>query len=284
MWRRLAIATAEELRPLVAHTPAQPFLEPENARMFGSIRSVTTAALAGLGHIARQSTGEPLSIRHFMACGRHFPEARPYGTSSAPAAGPTGVLFMPYAAGQIASLKSLIATWLRLAIFEAMNGPEGDQRLWFVIDELDALGAIDGLKDALARVRKFGGRCVLGFQSIGQVSALYGRGDAQTQVENCGNCLILRCSASEGGGTALFASQLIGQREVLRRHVSRTDARDGTSVLARRRRSTTESDQVIIEPTVLPAQIEQLPDLAGYVKTASSAVWHRVQFPADTPG
>jgi hypothetical protein len=45
-----------------------------------------------------------------------------------------------------------------------------------VIDELDALGAIDGLKDALARLRKFGGRCVLGFQSIGQVSALYGRG------------------------------------------------------------------------------------------------------------
>jgi hypothetical protein len=97
------------------------------------------------------------------------------------------------------------------------------------------------------RLRKFGGRCVLGFQSIGQVSALYGRGDAQTLVENCGNTLILRCSASEGGGTALFASQLIGQREVLRRHVSRTDARDGTSVRARRRRSTTESDQVIIE-------------------------------------
>jgi hypothetical protein len=28
-----------------------------------------------------------------------------------------------------------------------------------------ALGPIDGLKDALARLRKFGGRCVLGFQS-----------------------------------------------------------------------------------------------------------------------
>ena len=26
-----------------------------------------------------------------------------------------------------------------------------DQHLWFVVDELDALGAIDGLKDALAR-------------------------------------------------------------------------------------------------------------------------------------
>lgn len=95
------------------------------------------------------------------------------------------------------------------------------------------------------------------------MSALYGRGDAQTLVENCGNSLILRCSASEGGGKAQFASQLIGQREVSRRHVSRTDARDGTSVLARRRRSPTESEQVIVEPAVLPAEIEQLPDLAA---------------------
>jgi type IV secretory pathway TraG/TraD family ATPase VirD4 len=158
---------------------------------------------------------------------------------------------------------------------------EGDQRLWFVIDELDALGAFNGLKVALARVRKFGGRCVLGFQSIGQVSALYGRGDAQTIVENCGNTLILRCSASEGGGTAQFASPLIGQREILRRNVARTDARDGTTVWARRRRSTTESEQVITEPAVLPAEIEQLPDLAGYVKLPSNPAWFRVELPPD---
>ena len=93
--------------------------------------------------------------------------------------------------------------------------------------------------------------------------------------------MILRCSASEGGGTAQFASQLIGEREVLRRHVSRTDARDGTTVLARRRRSTTESDQVITEPAVLPAEIEQLADLAGYAKTTSDPTWYRLRFPTD---
>ncbi len=83
-----------------------------------------------------------------------------------------------------------------------MTGGEGDRRLWFIIDELDALGQIDGLKDALARLRKFGGRCVLGFQSIAQVRGTYGDAEAQTIVENCGNTLILRCSASERGGTA----------------------------------------------------------------------------------
>ena len=98
-----------------------------------------------------------------------------------------------------------------------MTRAEGDQRLWFIVDELDSLGAIDGLKDALARLRKFGGRCVLGFQSIAQVSSTYGNGEAQTIVENCGNTLILRCAGSEHGGTSQFASRLIGEREVVRR-------------------------------------------------------------------
>src|SRR6185437_9265397 len=120
----------------------------------------------------------------------------------------------------IDALRDLISTWMRLAIFEAMNAEEGDQKLWFVVDELDALGAVDGLKDALARLRKFGGRCVLGFQSIGQVRGTYGDAEAQTIVENCGNTLVLRCSASEHGGTAEFASRLIGKREVIRPHFS----------------------------------------------------------------
>jgi len=55
----------------------------------------------------------------------------------------------------------MIATLDALAIFEAMSqAPRATKKLWFVVDELDALAAIDGLKDALARLRKFGCRCV----------------------------------------------------------------------------------------------------------------------------
>ncbi|MBV8742561.1 MAG: type IV secretion system DNA-binding domain-containing protein, partial [Sinobacteraceae bacterium] len=158
-----------------------------------------------------------------------------------------------------------------LAVFEAMDQPEKDQRLWFVIDELDALGQIDGLKDALTRLRKFGGRCVLGFQSIAQVSATYGSGDAQTIVENCGNSLLLRCSASEHGGTAAFASRLIGQREVLRLNTSRS-RRPGDLFAA-----TTVSEHISIEPAVMEAEIEQLPDLQGYLKLASMPQWQRIR-------
>ncbi len=97
-----------------------------------------------------------------------------------------GVLFLPYKAGEIAALRSVISAWMRIAIFEAMNRGEGNQRLWFIVDELDALGEIDGLKDPLARLRKFGGRCVLGFQSISQVSHTYGKGAADTMERDVG--------------------------------------------------------------------------------------------------
>jgi len=190
----------------------------------------------------------------------------------------SGSLFVPYQANQIAALRSIIATWMRLAIVETMSHPEEDQRLWFIVDELDSLGAIEGLKDALARLRKFGGRCVLGFQSIAQVSATYGGGEAQTIVENCGNTLILRCAGSEHGGTSQFASRLIGEREVIRRHTARGRDREGLFAPRGARRSTNVSEQHVVENAVLAAELEQLPDLSGYLKTAAAPHWLRVSF------
>jgi hypothetical protein len=254
LFRILTSAPHEELKLLLAGTPAQPFLEGGNERMFGSLRSVTAHAIAALEPISHQ-TGPPFSIRQWIR------KAKP------------GALFLPYDARQIAALGSMISAWMRLAIFETMSGAGRDQRLWFIVDELDALGAIDGLKDALARLRKFGGRCVLGFQSIAQVSSTYGHGEAQTIVENCGNTLILRCSASEQGGTARFASKLIGEREIVRVHETRS-RRAGEWHGSR-----TVSDQHVTEAAVLPSQIEQLPDLQGFLKLASTPHWQKVQLP-----
>ena len=257
LWRLIAVAAPEELRALLAGTPAQPLLDPDNARMFGSLRAIAVSAMRPLEFIQRQH-GLPFSVRQWVRQGR-------------------GVLFIPYSARQIAALRTLIATWVGLAIFEALSQQQGcDQRLWFVVDELDALGAIDGLKDALARLRKFGGRCVLGFQSLAQVSAIYGAG-AQTIVENCGNTLILRCSGSENGGTSQYASRLIGDRELIRRQRSRGRDNPGGLFAGGPRRSVQVTEQRVVEPAVLAAQIEQLPDLAGYLKTAASPVWHAVR-------
>lgn len=250
----LLLAPVEELRDLLEATPAGAFLGTENGRFFDSVRSVTAVHVSALEHVARQTTGSPLSVRSWIREGK-------------------GVLFLPYKASEIAALRQIISSWMRLAVYQTMDAKEGDQKLWFVVDELDALGAIDGLKDALARLRKFGGRCVLGFQSIAQVRGTYGDAEAQTIVENCGNSLILRCSASERGGTAEFASRLIGRREIIRKHTSHSrPTRLGGSLHEVR----TASDQHTTEDAVMASEIEQLPDFTGFLKVASRPEWMRV--------
>jgi hypothetical protein len=94
------------------------------------------------------------------------------------------------------------------------------------------------------------------------------------------NILILRCSGSEHGGTSQFASRLIGEREVIRRQTSRAHDRAGWLAPSGARRSTTVTRQQVLETAVLAAEIEQLPDLAGFLKTAASPVWWRVRVPA----
>jgi hypothetical protein len=92
------------------------------------------------------------------------------------------------------------------------------------------------------------------------------------------NILILRCSGSENGGTSQFASRLIGEREVLRRQISRGRDRESAWSSRGARRSRSVTDQQVTETAVMPSELEQLPDLCGYLKCASSAVWFKVAF------
>jgi type IV secretory pathway TraG/TraD family ATPase VirD4 len=120
-------------------------------------------------------------------------------------------------------------------------------------------------------MRKFNGRVLLGLQSIGQVRGAYGESESQSIVENCGNTIILRCSASERGGTAEFASRLIGKRQIVRQQhpISRP-----SGYFFKKTRTVT--DQLLTEDAVMASEIEQLPDLKGFLKLASQPHWRRV--------
>ena len=121
---------------------------------------------------------------------------------------------------------------------------------------------------------KFGGRVVLGFQSIAQLSGLCGDSESRLIVENCANTLILRCSASERAGTARFASRLIDEREIIRGNVTKN--RNG-SVFARRRESISRNLQHVVETAVLLSEIEHAPDFSGYLNVGSRHEWLRVR-------
>jgi len=97
--------------------------------MFDSIRSVTSSAVGALEHISKQ-TSPGFSVRDWVD-----------KESS-------GVLFMPYKAGR----SQRCIPDIRLDAFGHLrnHGSEADPknagastRLWFVVDELDALGQID---------------------------------------------------------------------------------------------------------------------------------------------
>ena len=262
LYRLLTSATRDELQILVEGTPAAPFLEEGNERLFGSVRSTTSDNTRSIEYVCAQR-GSRFSVREWIRSG-------------------TGVLFLPYQADQIPALRAIISTWMRLAIFQTLSLGEGDWRLWFAVDELDALGPIDGLCDALPRLRKFGGRCVLGFQSISQVSNTYGQGLAQAMVENCGTSLVLRCSASENGGTSRFASTLIGEREVVR--IANSKNRSANGLMGPPHTSKGTSEQYATEFAVMAPEIEQLADRHGFLKFPSQKPWIRVSFPFyDTP-
>ena len=67
---------------------------------------------------------------------------------------------------------------------------------------------------------------------------------------------------------------MIGEREVLHKTVSRS--RRHTELFG----SVTHSEHRSLEAAVLPSQVEQLPDLAGYLKYASDPQWQRVRLDA----
>ena len=205
--------------------------------------------MSALEYAASATTGAPFSLTRWAS----DPNDRRW-------------VFLPYRADQIAALKSLIGPWMRLAIFATMSRPEGDiAPTWFVADELDAIGKIEGLDDALQRIRKFGGRCVLGFQTIGKVRALYGDGAAAALVENCSSRLILRCAGGDNASTARFASSLIGQQSYMQRGYSEGDSPGGKNFGS--------SLSAHTEDAVMPSEIERLPDLSGYLKVPSKPEW-----------
>lgn len=249
----LASGNIAELKVLCAGTPAARYFEQGGERMLASILGTLAPAIGHLRFMANLD-GELFSIRRWVR-------------------GETGSLWMPYAANQVAALRGLISCWMNIAILETLSlAPSRDRRIWFQVDELDALGRIEGLKDAQARLRKFGGCVAIGFQSFAQVKSVYGDG-AHTIIENCGNLLLLRAGASDGGGTAKLASDLIGDREVERDDISRSRTHGrytSRSMSMQTRRS--------IEDAALASEIMQLGNLEGFCKRATSPRWSKVRF------
>jgi len=247
-FNEMVLADEEVLAALCSGTGAIRFFHKENTKMLANILATMVPELERLREF-NSFGGTPFSIRNWIRKGQ-------------------GSLWFTYRSDQIASLRELISSWMGLAISETLALQESKQRrIWFYLDELGALGKINALYDALTRIRKQGGRVVIGVQSIAQISAIYGKDTASAIIENCDNKIILRCNPSEGGGTAKFASDLIGDREIYSKDRSISMQR-GKGEL-----SHSISERKTIERAVLPSELTQLEDLTAFVKLADRTDW-----------
>ena len=190
-------------------------------------------------------------------------------------------IFISSKANQKAAARPLVTAWLDIASSSIMSlPPDNDRRIWTFIDELPSLNKLVMLGDSLAQQRKYGGAMVIGFQSFSQMIDLYGEHGAHAIADACSTWAIMRFN---GDKSAEWASKGLGSSETLETSEGISygghEIRDGVSLSKQRK----------LRPIVLPTEINDLPDLQGYLKYGRNyprALFKLrfIQYPVVAPG
>lgn len=245
--RLVMSADRKELSQLLKGTAAEMLSAPESDRMLANTRAIASAFLVAWLYLSDNGRFSLREWVHSDADSRWC--------------------FVTYREDQFEMLRYLIATMLDLAVVETLSLSEDKNRqIWFIMDEVDSLGKIPSLQYALTKLRKYGGRCVLGLQTISQLAATYGDHEAQTLMANVGTKIVLRAGDGE---TADYFSREFGEQEIERPELSVTKGTTGS-------RTTTERRET--RRTVLGSELTGLPDLQGYLKTPGSLMRIQLQY------
>ncbi|MHB1075564.1 type IV secretion system DNA-binding domain-containing protein [Thiobacillus sp.] len=237
-------ASTDELREVLPPGPVMALLDPGSERMFSNARSIIGA------HLQPFSSLDPRAGRDAFSIRRHITDSQ-------------GWVFVTYKQSQLAAMKPLIAAAIDVASRAVLDLPPavGDRsqqrRTWFILDEMPLLGRITSLLTLLTNGSKHGAAVLCGLQAISALRATYGRDDAQTILATLGTWLTLRVPDPE---TARFMSEAISDEEV-RRVVSSGGTNDSG-------KSENWSEQHTTRRVVMPSQLQNLPDLRGYLNIA----------------
>lgn len=238
--RLLSSQDPEVLQPYLAGSESIGFLTPGNDRYFASVAKTASDAIRSW---SRLDPDGDFSIRKWVREG-------------------TGCLFLVYQDAQLAVIRPLVGAWLSLAIREVLSlNPDDSRRVWMVMDELDSLGTVSGLSDALTRGRKYGLSTIAAIQSIAQLRQRYGKDGAEVLDACFVNKLILGQGSFED---AKHWSDYLGQVEEER--VTRTQG----SSRGQGQGSSNEgwSARRDIRQLVLPGELQPpaLPKFCGYAR------------------
>ncbi|MBN8523222.1 MAG: type IV secretion system DNA-binding domain-containing protein [Rickettsiales bacterium] len=170
-----------------------------------------------------------------------------------------GWLFITAPPNQRDTLRPLVSAWIDIAIKGLMERPinHGNQKMWFILDELPALQKIPSLKRGLAEGRKYGACFVAGIQNISQLEEIYGRAGASSLLDMFNSRFFFAVNDQQ---IAEYASRSLGMQEVQETQESLSygsnTMRDGVNINSHDRTM----------PLVTPDQIKNLAPRHCFVK------------------
>lgn len=260
IFRLAVVATLDELREIFAGTPAQALVAEGNERMFGSVRGIVGTYLTPFQYLDPAAGKNAWSLKKYV------------GNEST-----KGWLFFNFRDDQLSTVAPIIATMADV-VSKSILSLEADpsRRFWLVLDEFASLGKVSSILDFLTKARKAGGRAIIGIQTVAQLRSAYGRDDSQTLLSCLSSQLALRCPDPE---TADLMSRMLGEEQIVRVVES-----GGESKKFLEAGSTSENwqQQVATERVVMPAELQNLPDLRGILNLAGDIPAAPVQlYPVD---
>lgn len=171
-------------------------------------------------------------------------------------------LFLGAPADQQAALRPLLTCWLESFATAALSlSPSRERRIFVVIDELPTLHKLEAIPRLLAQGRKYGIAGILALQNFSQLKEIYGPAGANALAGQCSTWVTLRVPDAE---SAEWASRNLGEIDV-------TESQEAITYGAPHFRDAVRlSEMRKSRPVVSATQIQQLPNLQGYLRLAGS--------------
>lgn len=249
-----------QMRDLVAGTSAARLLGADAPKAAGSVLFMLSGAAGALERLPVSDDGGSFSWRDYMQAVDSQKRAP--------------IVWLGAQERHSQSARVVLGAHLQAAATALMSlRPSRERRVWFIVDEFPSLPKMELLPRLPAMGRKYGGCTVLGVQSPGQITQVYGPQGAQSFLDLLGSRLVLRMS---GGDGSAWAARALGDAERMRTGI--TDHYDpddggGRSVVNQQRE---------VRQVVLGGEIAALPDLEGYLALplgAAPLARVRLEFP-----
>lgn len=254
IFKLATVADIKELREIFAGTPAQPFAEEGNERMFGSVRAIVGRYISPFQYLeADAGVDSGFSLKEIV-------------TSE----NAKGWLFFNFRDDQLETIKPIIAAMADIISKTILSLEESKTRkFWMIIDEFASLGRIGSILDFLTKARKNGGRAILGLQTVSQLEIPYTRAEAHTILANCSSQVVFRVPDPE---TSDVMSRLLGEAQISRIVASGGESENKSfqQVFGSKSKNENWQQQITNDRIVLPGELQNLETLHGFLNFAGS--------------